>query len=119
MNLPPSTPLVNIPFSARAKRAIEQLSPPVFTVGELQNTPDCALFSFRGCGLTTIREIRSKTGNARLTDPPCYRAIDITVRDYFAAKAMQALIVLGAEPARFASAAYGIADAMLAKAREP
>ena len=46
----------------------------------------------------------------------------MTLRDYFAAKAMQGFVTLGGDThpqdrVRFASAAYAIADAML-KARE-
>lgn len=46
-----------------------------------------------------------------------YYPIEANLRDYFAAKAMQAIVDVGHSPDLFANHAYKIADAML-RARE-
>lgn len=57
-----------------------------------------------------------------MTPPPLQyftkdHAVSMTLRDYFAAKAMQGILYEGLEPVKTAKHAYEMADAMM-KARE-
>jgi hypothetical protein len=53
---------------------------------------------------------------------PCDRLAGMTLRDYFAAKAMQALLAypgwLEGPPSELANAAYGLADEMMTERHE-